>query len=48
MDALNGLNNAEPAVVSHSDGARTYLATGDTKCSIDVTDGIESHADIVS
>ena len=45
-DALNGLNNAEPAVVSHSDGARTYLATGDAKCGIDVTDGIESHADV--
>ena len=45
MDALNALNKAEMAGMSHGEGASTYLSIGDTKCLVTETDGIETRAD---
>ena len=44
-DTLDVLNRPVTAVVSHSDGTRTYLAIGDTRHVIHKVDGIRSHAD---
>ena len=47
-DASNASNKPEMAVVSHSEGAGTYLGARDTKHVIEVSDGIGSHADTSS
>ena len=47
-DASTTPNEAKTVVVSHRTGAGTYLSTGDTKCTVDETDGIDSHADVSS
>ena len=43
---LNVSNSAETAVVSHGEGAGTYLGTGDTKHAVYEMDGVRSHADM--
>ena len=45
-DAPSASNKAETDVISHGDGMNTYLGAGDTKCTIDATDGVETHADV--
>ena len=44
MDALRVFNRPEMAVVSHSEGAGTYLGAGGVKGDVEVTDGVEHHA----
>ena len=44
-DAPSTSNGAETEVIGHGEGAGTYLAIGDVKHVIEVTDGIGSHAD---
>ena len=44
-DAPSTSNGAETEVIGHGEGAGTYLAIGDTKRVIEVTDGVGSHAD---
>jgi len=48
MDALNVSNRAETNVISHGDNLGTYLDAGDAKHIPDKTDGISSHADMLS
>ena len=47
-DAPSALNRPEMVCVSHGEGARTYLGTGDAKCWVDETDSIGSHMDVPS
>ncbi|KIM57362.1 hypothetical protein SCLCIDRAFT_28844 [Scleroderma citrinum Foug A] len=47
-DTLSVLNRAVTTGLSHSDGARTYLATGDVKRGIMETDGAGIHVDASS
>ena len=44
-DTLDVSNRPVTAIVSHSDGARTYLAIGDARRIIHDADGVRSHAD---
>ncbi|KIM57670.1 hypothetical protein SCLCIDRAFT_28641 [Scleroderma citrinum Foug A] len=44
-DTLSVSNNAETDVVSHGDGAGTYLVARDMKCDVMETDGVETCAD---
>ena len=44
-DAPSASNRPEMVVVSHSDGAGTYLSAGDAKRGVTETNGIETHAD---
>ena len=48
MDASNASNKPEMAVVSHSEGAGTYLGARDAKHIIEVMDGVGSHTDTLS
>ena len=43
-DASRASNRPEMAVVSHNEGAGTYLGAGGAKGDVEVTDGIEHHA----
>ena len=47
-DASNASNKPEMAIVSHSEGAGTYLGARDAKRVIEVMDGVGSHADTSS
>ena len=47
-DTSNASNRAETAGISSGEGVGMYLEAGGTKCIIDTTDGIESHADTLS
>ena len=46
VDASTTSTRPETAVVSHSEGAGTYLGAGDAKRDGDETDGIGSHTDL--
>ena len=48
MDTLSMSNRAVTTGLSHSDGARTYLATRDTKRGVMETDGTGIHVDALS
>ena len=55
MDSPSMSNKAETDVMGHREGARTYLATGDTKCIVykpdgcrNLTDGLTMHTDAYS
>ena len=47
-DAPSTSNKAETDVISHGDGMNTYLGAGDTKRTIDATDGVKTHADALT
>ena len=44
-DVSRALNGTETTVVSHGDGAGTYLDTGGVKHDVEKTDGLGSHMD---